>query len=250
VLLLRPGIDFAGTRRMSILQAVLFDLDGTLVDSNETHVEAWVACFAERGHGISAKRIRPEIGLGGEQLVRAILGRDAAKLDVEQLPECESERYRRLVAERKLQLLPGAKRLLEAVRAHGLRSALASSSRAEQLEATFASVGVDLRELVDATTGASDVAHAKPEPDLLHAAAGKLGIAPEHCVYVGDTPHDLLAAELAGAPSIGIACGAWSREELLERGASSAWDDPGELAEHLDAALEKAAHAARELARR
>jgi HAD superfamily hydrolase (TIGR01509 family) len=235
---------------MSLLQALLFDVDGTLVDSNEAHVEAWVECFHERGHEISPARVRPEIGLGGEQLVHAILGRDAPKLDVEQLPKRESEVFRRIAKERRLQLLPGAKRLLETVRARGLRSALASSSREEQIDALFASVGFDLRRLADVTSNASDVAHAKPEPDLLHAAAGKLGVALEHCVYVGDSPHDLLAAELAGMPSIGVACGAWSRDELVERGASSAWSDPAELEQHLDAALEKAAHAARVLARR
>ncbi len=235
---------------MSQLRAILFDVDGTLVDSTEAHVEAWVECFRERGHEITAKRIRPEIGRGGELLVREILGRDAPKLDVEQLPERESEVFLRIASERRLQLLPGAKRLLETVRARGLRCALASSSSDEQLDALFTSAGIDLRTLGDATTDATDVRHAKPEPDLLHAAAGKIGIAVEHCVYVGDSPHDLLAAELAGMPSIGIAGGAWTREELVERGASSAWRDPAELEQHLDAALEKAAHAARELARR
>ena len=228
-----------------MIEAVLFDLDGTLVDTNRAHVEAWIEVFREHGADrVPPERIAKEIGKGGELLVRSILGARAPKRVARRLAERESVLFRRIVRSRRMHAFAGAVALLDAVRARALASALATSSLKPMLAALFASVGTDLRRRVDAVVTADDVARAKPHPEPLYAAADKLGVDPRRCVMVGDTAHDVRAAERARIASIGLATGAWKSEELVAAGASSAWRDPRDLLEHLDRALERATRGA------
>jgi HAD superfamily hydrolase (TIGR01509 family) len=181
-----------------MLTALIFDLDGTLVDTNALHTESWVRGFAQLGYRIDADRIGPEMGKGGDNLVPSILGQAAEARDGERLREAVAKAYGKVTAERGVHVFDGAIELLKAVRERGLKTVLATSSSEDDLGHTFAAAGVDLREHVDAVVSKSDVERSKPRPDVVLAAVGKLGLSPAECAMVGDTAFDALAAKRAG----------------------------------------------------
>jgi HAD superfamily hydrolase (TIGR01509 family) len=221
-----------------MLSALLFDLDGTLVDSNGHHVESWVRAFARFGYRVEADRIGPEIGKGGDQLVPDVLGPTAEKRDGERLRAAVGEEYTRLTKERPLRLFDGAVELLQELRRRGVRTALATSSAEEHLEATFASAGLDLREHVDVVVHKGDVERSKPAPDVVAVAVRKLGCSAAECAIVGDTPHDIVAARRAGVVGLGVLCGGLNDERtLIAAGARRVWRDPAQLLAELDEAL-------------
>jgi HAD superfamily hydrolase (TIGR01509 family) len=223
------------------LDALIFDLDGTLVDTNHAHVEAWVRTLAKHGYRIDADRIGPEIGKGGDNLVPDLLGPTADKRDGEALRKDVAEEYVRIVGARRLRVFDGAVELLAAVRQRGLRTALATSSGDTQLDATFASAGIDLREHVDVVVRKDDVERSKPEPDVVNAALAKLQLSPAQCAMVGDTPHDAEAAKRAGVVTLGILAGGYNdARTLVAAGARGVWRDPGHLLAELDDALRRA----------
>lgn len=186
------------------LDALIFDLDGTLVDTNQAHVESWVRAFERCGYTIPADRIAPEIGKGGDNLVPSILGDEADARDGERLRDACAEEYVRIAGERRLEIFPGVIELLAEARRHGLRLALATSSGQEQLDATFESAGDDLRTRMDVVIGKADVENSKPDPDVVVVAVRKLGLSPAQCAMIGDTPYDAIAAGLAGVVTLGV----------------------------------------------
>jgi HAD superfamily hydrolase (TIGR01509 family) len=234
------------------LDALIFDLDGTLVDTNAAHVESWVRALAKHGYTIDADRIGPEVGKGGDNLVPSVLGPTADARDGDALRKSVGEEYVRLVTqERDVRVFDGALELLATLRESGIRTALATSSGDEHLEATFASAGVDLRKHVDVVLKKDDVEHSKPAPDVVVAALAKLDLSPAQCAMVGDTPHDAEAAKRAGVVTLGILAGGYNDERtLLRAGARRVWRDPAHLLAELDAALHTAspgrAHLSRE----
>ena len=234
------------------LDALIFDLDGTLVDTNAAHVESWVRALAKHGYTIDADRIGPEVGKGGDNLVPSVLGPTADARDGDALRKTVGEEYVRIVTqERDVRVFDGALELLATLRDSGIRTALATSSGDEDLEATFASTGVDLRKHVDVVVKKDDVEHSKPAPDVVVAALAKLELSPAQCAMVGDTPHDAEAAKRAGVVTLGILAGGYNDERtLLRAGARRVWRDPAHLLAELDAALHTAspgrAHLSRE----
>jgi phosphoglycolate phosphatase-like HAD superfamily hydrolase len=228
-----------------MLDALLFDLDGTLVDNNDAHVESWVRALARHGYRVPAERVTPEIGKGGDNLVPDLLGESAEARDGEALRKAVGEEYARIVRhERRVRLFDGALELLDAVRARGVRTALATSSAPEQLAATFESAGVGtpergpLRDRFDALVTKGDVEASKPAPDVVLAAVQKLGLPPARCALVGDTPHDAESAGRAGVVTLGVLAGGLNDEgTLLRAGARRVWRDPAHLLTELDEAL-------------
>jgi HAD superfamily hydrolase (TIGR01509 family) len=230
------------------LDGLIFDMDGTLLDTNAAHVDAWVEGLAAHGFPIPAGRIRPEIGKGGDQLLPTLLGDDLADADEEAIRAGVGKAFRRIAGERRFRLFDGAAELLETLRARGLRLALATSAGEEDLEAIMKSAGVDLRDRFDAVVTKSDVEASKPEPDVVQAACAKLGLSPAQCAMVGDTPFDATSARRAGVVTLGVECGGLldeptSRERLLRAGARATWQDVAHLARDLDEALRIAAPA-------
>jgi HAD superfamily hydrolase (TIGR01509 family) len=222
-----------------MLSALLFDLDGTLVDTNAAHVDAWVRAFAQHGYKVHADRIGPEIGKGGDNLLPDVLGPEAEKQDGEALRETSKEIYLQLARERKFKVFDGARALLEELRRRGIRTALATSSGNEHLEATFRSAGDDLRELMDVVVGKNDVEHSKPYPDPVIAAVERLGLSPAECAMVGDTPYDALSAKRAGVVTLGVLSSGlgFGAKALIGAGARGTWADVGALGAALDEAL-------------
>ena len=227
------------------LDALIFDLDGTLIDTNAAHVESWVRAFARHGYRVLADRVAPEIGKGGDNLVPDVLGAEAEARDGDALRATVGEEYVKIVrAERRVRVYDGALALLDAARARGLRTALATSSGMEHLEATFASADVGtpergaLRDRFDALISKSDVAASKPAPDVVIAAVRKLGLSPAQCAMVGDTPHDAESAKRAGVITLGLLAGGLNdAPALLRAGARAVWRDPAHLLAELDEAL-------------
>lgn len=218
-------------------RALLLDLDGTLVASNDAHTDAWTDALTACGYDVPREAVARRIGMGGDLLVPDLLGEAAEARDGDRLRTFQGERFRAQVRAEPLALFPGAEALFEAARAHGLRIGIATSADEANLDALFASAGRDLRPLADAVTTASDVDESKPEPDVLHAALRRLGVAPREALFIGDTIYDGEAARRAGVPFLGVATWVWDRGDLQRASARAVYHDTGDLLAHLDAAL-------------
>lgn len=199
--------------------AVLFDLDGTLVDTVETRIVAWLDALAEAGLPTTHERVAPLIGADGKRLAREIAALAGGVLDedrAEAVDKRSGEIYERL--NRSPVPLPGVGELVAAVEQRGLPWAIATSSRKDQVTTSVAALGLEAEpKIVDA----SHVEHAKPEPDLLLLAAKEVGVDPARCWYIGDSTWDMVAAVAAGMIPIGVTAGA-AVDEVALRGAGAA----------------------------
>ncbi|HET8648561.1 MAG TPA: HAD family hydrolase [Gemmatimonadales bacterium] len=222
------------------LDGVIFDVDGTLLDTNPTHVEAWVQALEQSGYRIPADRIEVEVGKGGDHLVPALIGARADQRDGDAIRAAHADRFAALARERQFAVFPGALQLIDAIGRRGIRTALATSSRKSQLEATCRSAGVDLVSAVDVLVTADDASSSKPSPDLVRSAVDKLELSPAQCAMVGDTPYDAEACLGAGVVCLGVRSGGNSTEALLGAGARAVWDDTAALLNELDEALSTA----------
>jgi HAD superfamily hydrolase (TIGR01509 family) len=211
---------------------VLFDVDGTLLDTNYLQVLAWWQAFRDTGHeDVSMASCHRAIGIASEQLVTHLLGDDAS--DVEEVSEAKTRRYEPL---RELVVaFPRVDDLLAACRDRGLAVVLATSGADSDLEWMVPAIGGE--DVVDGSTTSGDVESAKPAPDLLTTAAEAHGLDPARTVAVGDTIWDVRAARDAGFPCIALTCGGISRAELLEEGADEVYGDPADLLANLEESL-------------
>lgn len=217
------------TGQAETASAVLFDIDGTLVDSNYLHVHAWYRAFEEAGHPVEAWRIHRSIGMDGTTLVDTL----AENADTEarnQAKDLHSRYYKELAPH--LRRLPGARELLEAVHKLDIRVVLATSAPEEEL--SMLREVLDSDHLVYAVTSSEDVDTAKPEPDIVEIALERAGVTASHAVFVGDTVWDVEACKRAGVDSIGVLSGGVSRGELETAGAQRVFEHTLELCQHLD----------------
>lgn len=214
------------------MPALLFDLDGTLIDSVYQHVLAWREALERAGIKLSVWRIHRRIGMSGGLLMNALAretGRNITREDAENIQKWHSEAFAKLAPE--VRPLPGAVELLAMLAEARVPHAIATSgllqSAAQSLEALQLSPGTPVitRDLVR---------HAKPDPDLFVAAAEKLGVSIHNSIVVGDSVWDLLAARRAQALGVGLASGGYSQDELERAGAYRTYEDPLELLNHLD----------------
>jgi HAD superfamily hydrolase (TIGR01509 family) len=209
--------------------AVLFDIDGTLVDSNYLHVHAWSRAFNEVGIAVDSWRIHRAIGMDGSTLVKFLTGGvdDGVR---QRLKDLHSRYYKELAP--LLRLLPGARELLHRVASLGLQVVLATSAPEDELSMLRAVL--DCEEHISEVTSAADVDTAKPEPHIIRVALDRAGVTAAQAVYVGDSVWDAEACARAGVPSIGLLSGGISREELTSAGARVVFEDPRDLGEHID----------------
>lgn len=205
-------------------RAVIFDVDGTLVDSNDAHAAAWQDVLREYEITRDFASIRRLIGMGGDKLLPALTGIST-----------ESELGRRIVDRRErrfhdhyltqIRAFPGVRALFLRIARDGFRIGIASSAKQEELDRLLAIAGV--ADLVERQTSSDDVDASKPDPDAVHAALAKLGVAPNAATMVGDTPYDIEAAARAEVPAIAVRCGGWGDAELAA--ARAIYDDPADL---------------------
>jgi HAD superfamily hydrolase (TIGR01509 family) len=209
--------------------AVLFDVDGTLIDSNYLHVHAWYRAFNGVGLDVESWRIHRSIGMDGSTLV-AILAEDADDDTRARAKDLHSHYYKETAP--LLRRLPGVRELLEAVDKLGLQIVLATSAPEDELSILRGVLASD--DLVSAVTSSNDVDTAKPESDIVQVALKRAGVDVAHAVFVGDTVWDVEACERAGVPTIAVLSGGVSRGELETAGAQAVFDNPRDLCEHLD----------------
>jgi len=209
-----------------MIHAVLFDVDGTLVDSNDLHASAWQETFRHFGLVIPYGAIRGQIGKGGDNLIPALVPADVADRLQEEMEDFRSDLFGRNYLHR-AKPFPGAAELLRRLHEEGVTLVLASSAKQPELDHHIEKLGC--RDYLAATTSADDVEHSKPCPDIFAAAWEK---AQPHSggpvtVVVGDTPYDIEAAARIGLPSVAVRCGGFEEEDLGR--AAAIYDGPTEL---------------------
>ncbi len=208
------------------IDAILFDIDGTLVDSNEQHVLAYEEAFAQVGASFSRQAIHDQIGKGSDMLLPVLMP-DADEAQQEAIGKGQVEIYMEKYLPH-VRPFPGARDLLQRAFGAGQKVVLASSASKACLERYLDLLAV--RDIVAATTSADDVEHTKPAPDIFAAAMAKLApLTPEQAIVVGDTPYDIRAAAKCGLDAIGVRSGKFSDTVLLEAGAVALYDDVAAL---------------------
>jgi HAD superfamily hydrolase (TIGR01509 family) len=206
-------------------RGVIFDIDGTLVDSNDAHAQAWLDALKEFGFSdISFERVRRMIGMGGDKILPDLVG----------LGE-DDERGKKLLDRRKqiflqhylpgLKAFPGSRELVERIKQEGMLAVVASSANSKELTPLLKAARVD--DLMDETTSSSDAEDSKPDPDIVRAAVAKTHLPAEQLIMLGDTPYDIEAAKGAGVPVVAVRCGGWSDRDL--EGALAVYDDPADI---------------------
>jgi phosphoglycolate phosphatase-like HAD superfamily hydrolase len=226
------------------MRGMIFDVDGTLVDTNPAHVEAWCRAFRRLGFEIPPERIVPEIGKGGDKLVPAILCPEVEDRLGGELREAQKAEFLEIARTRRFRVFPGATDIFNALQGRGIRTALATSSDEKHLAATSASAGIDLTRLPDVVVSRSPDEPSKPSPDLVVDAVQKLELPASHCAMVGDTVYDGEACQGAGVAFLGVLTGPATEQQLLDAGAIAVWRDVGHLLSELDRAIDMAALAA------
>lgn len=209
--------------------AVLFDVDGTLVDSNYHHVLAWQQAFQHVGVEVESRRIHARMGKGGTLLVHELLG-DVPEQIRERAKELHSKEFAKHVD--RLLVVPGARRLIRGLHGAGLRVVLASSAGESEFDSLRQVLDID--DFVFASTSSGDVDQEKPDPALVDVALAKADVPAEHAVMVGDAVWDVEAARRAGVGTIGLLSGGISRFALLDAGAAAVYDNCADLLENLE----------------
>lgn len=205
------------------LNAIL-DVDGTLVDTNYHHALAWHRALRAHGHLVPVWKVHRHIGMGGDQILDALIGEKAAAEQGDAIRETEAEAYEELIGE--VEPMEGARELIEKLKREGSTVILASS--AKQSEVDHYIELLDARDLIDDWTTSADVEKTKPDPDLVHAALEKASDG-EPSVMVGDSVWDVKAAKAAGLPTLAVLTGGFSAAELEEAGASQVVESISDL---------------------
>lgn len=210
-------------------RAVLFDVDGTLVDSNDAHTRAWQQALAEHGIGIEYDEIRRRIGMGGDKVLPQLSGHQ----EDSDIGTRLAERRREIFGETwlpRVSPFPEAAALVAALRARGYRTVAASSATSGELTRLLEVAGATRH--FDGVVSSDDAAASKPDPDIMLAALEQAGVAPAQAVMIGDTPYDIEAASRAGVATLAFRCGGWDDQALS--GAMAIYDDPADLLGHLE----------------
>jgi HAD superfamily hydrolase (TIGR01509 family) len=213
-------------------KAVIFDIDGTLVDSVDLHASAWVDTFRHFGLDVSHDAVRSQIGKGGDQLMPVFVPREMLEERGEEIEKFRSDLFKREYLP-KVRAFPGVRELFERIRAAGQTVVLASSCKEDELEHYEEIAGV--KDLVQAATTSSDAERSKPHPDIFQAALERIApVTAAEAVVVGDSPYVAEAAAKAGLRTVGVLCGGFPEKDLRAAGCVAVYRDPEDLLRHYD----------------
>jgi HAD superfamily hydrolase (TIGR01509 family) len=205
-------------------KVVLLDIDGTLIDSNDQHAQAWVDVGREFGIDIDYGHVRRLIGMGGDKVLPAVSGLEEDTDQGERIKERRGEIFRERYLP-KLKPFPDARELLQRLRADGYTLVVATSASKEDMDGLLEQAGI--RDLIEEKTSSSDAEESKPDPDIVQAALKTADARPEEAVMLGDTPYDVEASGRAAVRCVALRCGGWGDAEL--GGAVAVYDDPSDL---------------------
>jgi HAD superfamily hydrolase (TIGR01509 family) len=209
---------------MPRIDAILLDIDGTLVDSNDAHARAWVATLAQFGHEVPYERVRSLIGKGGDKLLVQAAGVEKDSTEGRRIDKARAERFMRDYMPH-LSPFPKARELLARLREDGLSLVVATSAQQAEMDALLEICGAS--DLVHARTSSDDADKSKPDPDIIQAALEKAKAAPTAALMLGDTPYDIDAARRGGVESVAVRSGGWDTAAL--DGAIAIYDDVADL---------------------
>ena len=210
------------------LQAVILDVDGTLVLSNDAHAQAWVEAFAAYGYDVAFEKVRPLIGMGGDQVMPKMV---PGLNDEEGDGKAIAQKRKELIINRfgpTLAPANGSRELVLRMQEAGLHLIIATSATSQELSVLLKAAQVD--DLLDEATTSSDAEASKPAPDIVEAALNKLKMEPSEVLMIGDTPYDIESAKGAGVDTIGVRSGGFDDEQL--KGAIAIYNDPADLLAH------------------
>jgi HAD superfamily hydrolase (TIGR01509 family) len=214
------------------IKAVIFDVDGTLVDSNDLHIEAWREAFGHYGISVSYDEVQAQMGKGGDQLIPVFCTKDQVDKFGDELERLRLEIFVRDYLPQ-VRPFPKVRELFERLRQNGVRIALATSSKEVELQTHLRNL--DVEDLIEYSTSADDAEHSKPDPDIFQAALARLDdVMSDEALVVGDTPYDVIAAAKAGMKTIAVLSGGFSEETLVDSGAIAVYLDVGDLLDRYD----------------
>jgi HAD superfamily hydrolase (TIGR01509 family) len=214
-----------------MVKAVIFDIDGTLIDSVDLHAHAWQEMFLRYGVKTEFRAVREQIGKGGDKLMKVFLSEEQIARWGKQIEEERTVLFKRRYLPQ-VKPFPRLRQLFEHLRRDEIKIALASSAKDDELHAYKKITGIE--PYLDAKTSSDDVAHSKPDPDVFLAARKKLGIDPRNIIAIGDTPYDAESAGKAGMATIGLLCGGSTSAKLRAAGCVALYRDPGDLLKNYD----------------
>jgi len=214
-------------RLLNRVRGVLFDADGTLIDSTFLHTVCWWQAFRQHDYDVPMALVHRSVGMGADNLVEHVLG-SLEDVDLESLSASHDAIYSTHWPA--LRPLPGARDLVRRCSEAGLRTVLASSAKDRELAVLREVLAAD--EAIDLATSASDASSSKPDPDIVEVALRKAELDPSEALFIGDAVWDVHASRKLGVACIGLECGGTSAAELLEAGAFATFADPADLLEH------------------
>jgi HAD superfamily hydrolase (TIGR01509 family) len=210
-----------------MIKAVIFDIDGTLVDSVDLHAECWLATFYRFGIEPSFADVRKQIGKGGDQLMPVFLSETDLKERGAEIEEYRSALFKSDYLP-KVRAFPKVRELFERIKGDGVKTVLASSAKKDEIGDYKHIAGID--DLVDAELSGDDVEHSKPHPDIFQVALDRLKpFGPDNVLVVGDSPYDAESARKVGLKTVGVLCGGFPERDLLLAGCVALYRDPAEL---------------------
>jgi beta-phosphoglucomutase-like phosphatase (HAD superfamily) len=210
-----------------MIKAVIFDIDGTLLDSVDLHAESWARAFAHFGVSADVSEVRRHIGEGGDRLMPAFLPENVPQSRMDEIDGYRARLFKREYLPR-VAAFPGVRALFERIRSRGLKIVLGSSCKRDEIT-QYKSIA-QITDLIDGETTADDAQSSKPAPDIfVRALECVRPIAAAEAVVIGDTPYDAEAARKAHIPFIGMRCGGWSERDLRKPGCITVYRDPAEL---------------------
>lgn len=215
-----------------MIKAVLLDLDGTLLDSNDAHATSWVETLREFGIIVDFQQVRDLIGMGSDHLLPKVTDISAESVRGKNIIERRGEIFRNRYLKH-LKPFPQARELVQKLLSANLKIIVATSAGEDELKGILKQIGIE--DLIEQATSADDAEESKPSPDIIIEALKKIKTQPDEAVMLGDTPYDIAAATKAGVKTIALLCGGWDLTSLKD--AVAIYEDPADLLGNFDSSI-------------